>query len=1240
MNCNCNNINNTDGSGLTAYISHVYGNVLRLAIPLTLRTVTMENGEMVATDTDFIPSSDYPVTVVFSKGGVKISLEATMQNGNIAYIEDLGTIPVGKYDIAVLCKDDNGNPYRFKQVTALHIVDATADANIPSDIEYEVTTWYLDAAIFLALKGEDGVGIDDIITESSGEIGGMNTVTIVLTNGETRTFTVMNGSGQVDSDFNINSPHPLSNSTITSKFNAIDSSIDGLFGGVEYDSQSKAIRFYNKDRSRLLATLDARPFIKDGMVNSVYISNNTLVITFNTDAGREAIGVSLSSIFNPNNYYTKTQVNNLLGNYYNKDVIDNLVRDNAALLDDGRLGNLQSSPIVLDGMYWDNDEWPDGVAGDYYKVYHTASRDKHEIVLYKWINDGTVVRRVRVYRDVDPTAIYYDKDSETFYRYDVVEDDFVEIETGSGSGGYEPPVGGIPKSDLSQSVQASLSKADSALQSQEQADWNESDNSDPAFIKNKPTIPDVSNLATKSEVQGKANASDVYTKTEVDYALSLKQGNITDLEQIREGATRGVTAYQKPNNGIPASDLADGVIPDVSGFVTSSDVETAVADLVNSAPATLDTLKELADALGDDPNFATTMTTALGNKVDKVSGKGLSTEDYTTAEKTKLEGLSNYDDTALQAVVAGKVDKETGKSLMTDAERTKLAGIASGAEVNVQADWEQTTTTADDYIKNKPTLATVATSGSYNDLSNKPTIPTVPQNIVQSVSVNGGTAEQPDANGNVDLDVPAGAQGPKGDTGNVQVDGVGNVLIVNDLDQSAAGAALDASQGKRLKGIIVSLATLVNSALEKVAWIDDDGQDIIDDIQDIVDELTAPIIYTDLSSLSFVTTTGTAATKTIKVHGGNLTADISLSVSGTGFSIDKNSVGKNDGETIVTATYNPSSTGTNTGSIVLSSTGATSVTVSLSGEAVAGPSIGVNVNSLSLSSVDGATVTNTFKVTPINLSNDITLAVSGTGFSIDKQTISKDAGETTVTVTYSPTTSGTDTGAITIESVGVSSKTVSLSGTSSILTAVFSSAKQIYTSDTLDWLKQFVTVEDGGVAVSVSSWVLSGTLTVGTSTLTATYNNRSVQFTVSNVLAGVASFYDFVNNAILMYRFPTLYSSTNNKRSIYPYMDKHMAGGVAYTFIAECNYNTTQYGFIFYNQAILDAYEGSYGITGTGNVWDSTWKSPGDAFTPDVNVNNSPIVGVRINCRASSANIDIPNDFLIERVVLIEVQSN
>lgn len=50
------------------------------------------------------------------------------------------------------------------------------------------------------------------------------------------------------------------------------------------------------------------------------------------------------------------------------------------------------------------------------------------------------------------------------------------------------------------------------------------------------------------------------------------------------------------------------------GAVSAEDISQAVAALVNSSPVTLDTLAELATALGNDPNFATTITTALANK--------------------------------------------------------------------------------------------------------------------------------------------------------------------------------------------------------------------------------------------------------------------------------------------------------------------------------------------------------------------------------------------------------------------------------------------------------------------------------------------------------------------------------------------------------------------------------------------------------------------------------------------------
>lgn len=75
-------------------------------------------------------------------------------------------------------------------------------------------------------------------------------------------------------------------------------------------------------------------------------------------------------------------------------------------------------------------------------------------------------------------------------------------------------------------------------------------------------------------------------------------------------------------------------------------------------------------------------------KVDKVEGKGLSTNDYTTAEKEKLAGLSNYDDTTIngkittiESSLANKVDKDGAKVLSdnnyTTEEKNKLAGLSN-----------------------------------------------------------------------------------------------------------------------------------------------------------------------------------------------------------------------------------------------------------------------------------------------------------------------------------------------------------------------------------------------------------------------------------------------------------------------------------------------------------------------------------------------------------------------------------
>lgn len=76
-----------------------------------------------------------------------------------------------------------------------------------------------------------------------------------------------------------------------------------------------------------------------------------------------------------------------------------------------------------------------------------------------------------------------------------------------------------------------------------------------------------------------------------------------------------------------------------SEVYTKSETDSRIQEVVGTAPEALDTLKEIADSLNNDADFAGTMTKQLSSKVDKIEGKQLSTEDYTTKEKSKLAGI-------------------------------------------------------------------------------------------------------------------------------------------------------------------------------------------------------------------------------------------------------------------------------------------------------------------------------------------------------------------------------------------------------------------------------------------------------------------------------------------------------------------------------------------------------------------------------------------------------------------------
>lgn len=313
--------------------------------------------------------------------------------------------------------------------------------------------------------------------------------------------------------------------------------ITGLFADAAYDEREKKIEFYDIDGNEV-ASIDATDFIKDGMVSNVEISNGNLVITFNTDAGKNAISIPLTDIFNPSNYYTKTQIDGFL--------------TDAQTLIDAKANSADLATVATSGSY----------------------------------NDLT-----------------------------------------------DKPV--IPEGVT---VDAALS--------------------------------DTSENAVQNKV--------------VKGALDSKQDVISDLATIRSGAALGATAYQKPNTGIPASDIASGVIPTVptnvsaftndagyltqhqslADYYTKTQVDTALVSKANSADLATVATSGSYDDLTDKPTIPTVPTTvsSFTNDAGYLTNSDISSLEPYTIDLDALiaDGVTStqYDEIAT-ASADGRVIKAT-----------------------------------------------------------------------------------------------------------------------------------------------------------------------------------------------------------------------------------------------------------------------------------------------------------------------------------------------------------------------------------------------------------------------------------------------------------------------------------------------------------------------------------------------------------------------------------------------------
>lgn len=170
------------------------------------------------------------------------------------------------------------------------------------------------------------------------------------------------------------------------------------------------------------------------------------------------------------------------------------------------------------------------------------------------------------------------------------------------------------------------------------------------------------------------------------------------------------------DSGLDA-DLLDGHNSDY--FATVSHNHNIATQSVNGFMSSAD--KEKLDNLTCSDIEG--LENALAAKVNKEDGKGLSTNDFTTDEKTKLAGLENYTLPTASDKVKGGI--KVGAGLTMNGEVLSATGGGTADAV----DWSNVTNKPETFAPSTHThtasevteLATVATSGSYNDLSDKPT---------------------------------------------------------------------------------------------------------------------------------------------------------------------------------------------------------------------------------------------------------------------------------------------------------------------------------------------------------------------------------------------------------------------------------------------------------------------------------------------------------------------------------------
>jgi hypothetical protein len=248
-------------------------------------------------------------------------------------------------------------------------------------------------------------------------------------------------------------------------------------------------------------------------------------------------------------------------------------------------------------------------------------------------------------------------------------------------------------------------------------------------------------IATEEFVTTELTAVENDLQTQINAAIAaIPQVDLTpyytksETDVLLQNVTVDLTGYATENyvtqqiSAIPQVDL--------TGYATEIYVNNAITNLVDGAPGALDTLNELSAALGDDENFATTITNQLALKED-IANLGTAAYQPTTAFATAFQGqladdaVQPLDNVSVLVNDAGYLTSTSLTGLATETYvDTAITNLVDGAPdalntlnelaaaLGDNANIGSEVLTAISLKANTADLSAVATSNNYYDLDN------------------------------------------------------------------------------------------------------------------------------------------------------------------------------------------------------------------------------------------------------------------------------------------------------------------------------------------------------------------------------------------------------------------------------------------------------------------------------------------------------------------------------------------